>query len=93
MKYLVVRWSTLDGEYEYGDYVLVKTEKKTWSDKKVFKKMVDDNYGKGAKALEYGKYELPNDYRIVKLEGIWEITEEERNALHSTRVVSWETDY
>lgn len=93
MKYFLVKYSIRDGENEYDDHSLVKTEKKTWDEKKLFKKVLLDNYGKGSEALGNGSYELPNDYRIAKLEGINEISEEERNALQSTRVVSWETDY
>ena len=96
MKYLLVHWSIRDGENEYDDYALVKTEIKTWDDEKVFKKVLVDNYGKGLKPTETtsnDRFVIPNDYRIVKLEAVSEISEEERNALQSTRVVSWETTY
>ena len=96
MKYLLVHWSIHDGENEYDDYALVKTEKKGWDDKRVFKKVLRNNYGEGLEATEKTRgdsFTLPNDYRMVNLEGISEITEEERNALQSTRVVSWETGY
>lgn len=92
MKYYLVNWDIRDGDNEYREFEVVKTAKK-FKDEKLFKIVLDSFYltDKDYKLKKYedGKYdiyELPNDYRLVELVNVSEISEEAYKAILETRL-------
>ncbi len=93
MTHILVHYSIRDGENEYSEYAIVETDNKKLIENvtELFKKFLIENYGakkEGWKPFmgNENTYELPNDYRLVKLEHTKEIDEETKNTLHRTGV-------
>lgn len=82
MKYLLLNYTIRDGDNEYNDTALLKTDRKI-DDPKLFKNFLEKLWEgeKVTKIDAYDHYEVGSDYRIYEEEGTTEITTLEAKSL------------